>query len=185
MSNNNFKKIKKFKKASHLTKLLTLNSKQMKTNYLLPNKYKPLGWILFIGGIISGFIIAFSGYEYEPIKAKVLSIFNEGFLGANEMEYFKIIETGISSEIASIAIIFGGLIIGFSKEKIEDEFIYKLRKDSLVWAIIFNYIVLILAILFIYDLTFFHVLVYNMFTPLLFFIIRFNFLKLKSVSHEE
>jgi len=157
----------------------------MQTNYLLPNKYKILGWVLFIIGIISGFKIVFSDYEYEPIKAKVLSIFNEGFLGSTEMEYFKIIETGISSELASIAIIIGGLIIGFSKEKVEDEFIYKLRKDSLVWAILFNYLVLIITIIFIYDLTFFHVLVYNMFTPLLFFIIRFNFLKLKSRSHEE
>ncbi|WP_418604415.1 hypothetical protein [Hwangdonia sp.] len=157
----------------------------MKTNYLLPNKLKPLGWILFIGGIISGLIIVFSNYEYEPLKAKVLSIFNEGFLGSSEMEYFKIIETGISGELASVAIIIGGLIIGFSKEKVEDEFIYKLRKDSLVWAIIFNYFILLLTIVFIYDLTFFHVLVYNMFTPLLFFIIRFNFLKLKSRSHEE
>ena len=157
----------------------------MKTNYLLPNKYKILGWILFIGGIISGFTIVFSGYTQEPIRAKVLSIFNDYALGLKEMEYFAIIETGISSELASIAIIIGGLIIGFSKEKIEDEFIYKLRKDSLVWAIIFNYIILLMTIIFIYDLTFFHILVYNMFTPLLFFIIRFNFLKLKSRSHEE
>ena len=157
----------------------------MQTNYLLPNKYKIVGWILFIGGILSGLKIVFSDYEYEPIKAKVLSIFNDLTLGSNEMEYFKIIETGIAGELASIAIIVGGLLIGFSKEKVEDEFIYKLRKDSLVWAIIFNYAVLILAIAFIYEFTFFHVLVYNMFTPLLFFIIRFNFLKLKNRSHEE
>ena len=157
----------------------------MKTNYLLPNKYKPLGWILFIAGIIFGFVIVFSGYEYEPIKVKVLSIFNESFLGSESSQLFKIIETGIASELASISIIIGGLIIGFSKEKIEDEFIYKLRTDSWIWAIIFNYVVLTITILFIFDLTFFHVLVFNMFTPLLFFIIRFNFLKLKSSRNEE
>jgi H+/gluconate symporter-like permease len=157
----------------------------MKTNYLLPHKYKILGWILFIIGIIYGLIFAYSGYDYEPIQIKVLSIFNEGLLDGNDLQLFEIIETGISSELASIAIIVGGLIVGFSKEKIEDEFIYKLRKDSLVWAIIFNYFILTLTIIFIYDLSFFHVLIYNMFTPLLFFIIRFNFLKLKSKSHEE
>ena len=157
----------------------------MKTNYLLPHKYKLFGWVLFIIGIIYGLVIAYSGYEYEPIQMKVLSILHEGILDGNDLQLFKIIETGISSELASLAIIFGGLIIGFSKEKVEDEFIYKLRKDSLVWSIIFNYFVLVLTIVFIYDLTFFHVLVYNMFTPLLFFIIRFNFLKLKSRSHEE
>ena len=157
----------------------------MKSNYLLPHKYKLFGWILFIIGIIYGLVVAYSGYDHEPIQMKVLSIFHEGILDGNDLQLFKIIETGISSELASIAIIFGGLIVGFSKEKIEDEFIYKLRKDSLVWAIIFNYFVLTLTIIFIYNLTFFHVLVYNMFTPLVFFIIRFNFLKLKSRSHEE
>ena len=157
----------------------------MQTNYLLPNKFKPLGWILFIGGIVSGLIVVFSGYDYEPIKIKVLSIFNDGFLGSNDYDLFKIIETGIASELASISIIIGGLIVGFTKEKVEDEFIYKLRKDSLVWAIIFNYIILLLTIIFIYNLTFFNILVFNMFTPLLFFIIRFNFLKLKSRSDEE
>ncbi len=49
----------------------------------------------------------------------------------------------------------------------------------------FNYSVLLIAILFVYDFAFFDVLVFNMFTPLIFFILRFNFLKLKSRSHEE
>ncbi|OYX22407.1 MAG: hypothetical protein B7Z06_11705 [Flavobacteriales bacterium 32-35-8] len=88
-------------------------------------------------------------------------------------------------ELILISIIFGGLIIGFSKEKVEDEFIYKLRKDSLVWALIFNYAVLTFLIFFIYSYTFVHVMVLNMFTPLIFFIVRFNFLKLKSGSDEE
>ena len=73
----------------------------------------------------------------------------------------------------------------YTKEKIEDEFIFKLRNDSLVWAIILNYVVLLLTVIFIYEGNFFTVLVYNMFTPLIFFIIRFNFLKYKSRSHEE
>ena len=157
----------------------------MQTNYLLPNKYKTLGWILFILGISSGILTYFIPFKKEPLRIKVLSIFNDFSLGPNEMEYFKIIEEGVAFEIILLAIIFGGLIIGFSKEKIEDEFIYKLRKDSLVWAIIFNYTILTLLILFIYSFTFIHVLILNMFTPLLFFIIRFNFLKFKSRSHEE
>jgi len=76
-------------------------------------------------------------------------------------------------------------LVGFTKEKVEDEFIYKLRKDSLVWALIFNYAVLIFTIIFVYDFAFFDVLVFNMFTPLVFFVFRFNFLKFKSQSHEE
>ncbi len=157
----------------------------MRTNYLLPNKYKIFGWILFIAGIISGIIAYFTPLPTEPLKIKVLSVFNDLAFGPNEMEYFEFIETGIAFELILLAIIFGGLIIGFSKEKVEDEFTYKLRNDSLVWAIIFNYSVLTAFILFIYNFTFMHVLVLNIFTPLIFFIVRFNFLKLKYKSHEE
>lgn len=159
----------------------------MQTNYLLPNKYKKIGWLLLIIGLIIGVYVKFTDYESDILVTKVVSLIHENnFLKPEKgFSYFKIIENDIVDEIAALLIIIGGLIIGFSKEKIEDEFIYKLRKDSLVWAIITNYIILIFTILFIFDFTFFDVLVFNMFTPLLFFIIRFNFLKLKNRSHEE
>ena len=41
------------------------------------------------------------------------------------------------------------------------------------------------AIIFVYDFGFFDIMVFNMFTPLVFFILRFNFMKLKSRSNEE
>ena len=155
----------------------------MKTHYLLPNKYKLLGWILFTIGLFCGILMYILGIDDQLMVTKVFSIYSDPFMG--EAGFFKIIENGISDELVSLTIIIGGLLVGFSKEKIEDEFIYKLRTESLVWAIIFNYVVLLFTILFVYDMTFFNVLIFNMFTPLLFFIIRFNFLKLKSTSHEE
>jgi hypothetical protein len=156
----------------------------MKTNYLLPNKYKTVGWILFIIGLIGGIFIYISDYESDALTVNVLSIYNESFLGG-EKAFFQIVENSILDELIALAIIAGGLLVGFTREKVEDEYIYKLRKDSLVWAIIFNYAVLIFTIVFVYDLAFFDVLVFNMFTPLVFFIIRFNFLKHKTLSHEE
>ena len=156
----------------------------MKTNYLLPHKFKTLGWILFIFGLMGGLYVLFSNYDQDVLSIKVLSIFNDdSFL--REKGFFKIIENDVLDELVALFIIVGGLFVTFSREKVEDEFIYKLRKDSLVWAVIINYSVLVVAILFVYDFAFFDVLVFNMFTPLVFFILRFNFLKLKSRSHEE
>ncbi|MDU8887201.1 hypothetical protein RXV94_13600 [Yeosuana sp. MJ-SS3] len=156
----------------------------MQTNYLLPNKYKILGWVLFTIGLAFGIFLLLNEYESDLLNAKVLAIYYEGIFDSQD-GFFKIINNNIVDELATICIIIGGLIVGFTKEKIEDEFIYKLRKDSLVWAIIVNYLILIFTIVFIYNMTFFHVLVLNMFTPLIFFIIRFNFLKFKSQNHEE
>ena len=140
----------------------------MKSNYLLPHKFKKIGWLLLTVGLIAGVILFTNLLDNNSLKIPVLSIKN-----------------GILDEIIALIIILGGLIVGFSKEKIEDEFSYSLRKESLVWAIIVNYIVLIFTIIFVYDMTFFNILIFNMFTPLLFFIFRFNFIKLKSNSDEE
>ena len=157
----------------------------MQTNYLLPHKYKKVGWILFILGIILGLFLVSDNYESDTLSIKVLSIFDTPFSDTKTSGYFRLIENDIINEIISLFIILGGLLVGFSKEKIEDEFIHKLRYESLAWAIILNYFILVFTIIFVYNLAFFDVLVFNMFTPLLFFIIRFNFLKLKSRSHEE
>ncbi len=161
------------------------NRNEMATKYLIANKFKPLGWVLFIAGIIAGFFMMATEYESEILNIKVFAIYSGDSIFSSKEGFFRIVENSVLDEIIALGIIIGGLLVGFSREKIEDEFIYKLRKDSLVWAMLFNYFILALAILFIYDFTFFDVLVFNMFTPLIFFIIRFNFLKLKSRAHEE
>ena len=156
----------------------------MKTNFLLPNKYKIPGWILFAFGIITGILLYTDLLESEMLKMKVISIYHEGFLTDND-GFFRIIENGVLDELVALIIIIGGLLVGFSREKQEDEYIYQLRKESLVWAIIFNYVILMISIIFVFDMTFFNVLIFNMFTPLIFFVIRFNFLKRKLGGHEE
>ena len=66
----------------------------------------------------------------------------------------------------------GLFIVAFSKEKIEDEQISQLRLDSLQWAIYFNYLLLIVILIFSKDGA--HILFLNMLIPLAFFIIRFR-----------
>jgi hypothetical protein len=58
----------------------------------------------------------------------------------------------------------------------------------LVWATYVNYGVLLLAFIFVYDLSFLWIMIFNMFTILAFFIIRFNWQLYKlhnTVSNEE
>ncbi|CAM2847231.1 hypothetical protein [Flavobacterium frigoris] len=80
------------------------------TNYLLPNKFKIVGLVLFIISLILNGIIDFS---FETIGFKDLLL--------------KIAKTGV---------IFGLLLISISKEKIEDELIIKLRMQSYSYAFI-------------------------------------------------
>jgi uncharacterized RDD family membrane protein YckC len=67
-------------------------------------------------------------------------------------------------------------MVSFSKEMQEDEFIANLRLSSLLWSVWVNYIFLLIAFLFIWNFDFLNVVVYNMFTILIIFIIRFNYI---------
>lgn len=147
-------------------------SNVMKSNYLFPSQFKKIGWFLFIPGVLLGIVFLMSQSDISFFDAKVFSLVEEAIF--NDTVFFSISENNILDEIAGIFIIIGALLIAFSKEKLEDEFIAKIRLESLVWATYINYAILLLTILFIYDLVFFWVLVFNMFTILIFFIIRFN-----------
>ena len=70
--------------------------------------------------------------------------------------------------------IISGLVFAFSKEKIEDEMTEKVRLDSLVWATYFNYITFLFCTWFVYGVVYLNVLMFAVFTHLLFFVIRFN-----------
>jgi len=76
--------------------------------------------------------------------------------------------------IAFILVISGLLFIAFSKEKIEDEQISQLRLDSLQWAVYFNYLLIIISVAFLSNIDFIKVVMINIWTPLVFFIIRFK-----------
>lgn len=161
----------------------------MKTNYLLPNKYKKLGWVLFILGVIFSIIIKFSSYNFinepELLNIKVISFFDYGNPFKNDWALFRIIEKNIGVELTLITLIIGGLLIIFSKEKTEDEFTSKLRLDSMMWAFFVNFIILFFTVIFVFGINFIYVLSFNIFTPIIFFIIRFNFLKHKFRIDEE
>ena len=150
----------------------------MKTNYLFPNQFKKTGWFLFIPGLILGIVFLVHQSDVNFLNVKVFSIAQQAIFG--DTTFFSFTENNILDEITGLLIIIGALFIAFSKEKSEDEFISKIRLESLVWATYINYVILMLTIIFVHDMTFFWVLVFNMFTLLVFFIIRYNWALSKS-----
>ena len=150
----------------------------MKTHYLLPHHFKKIGWFLFIPGILIGILFLISQSEPEFLNVRVFSVAVQEFMG--KTVFFSFAKNNIIDEIIGLLLITGSIFIAFSKEKSEDEFISKIRLESLVWATYVNYIILVFAIIFIYDMLFFWVLVFNMFTILFFFIFRFNWVLYKS-----
>ena len=151
----------------------------MNSRFLITHKYKPLGWFLFGIGLVLGIILMVNDYDYPNWEVHVFPLIGEtGFWSSNPAFEWNV--NNISDEIASLLIIIGGILVAFSKTRDEDEYISKIRMESLIWATYVNYFILILAILFVFDMSFFSVLIYNMFTILLFFMVRFHYLLYKS-----
>lgn len=144
----------------------------MKANYLFPNQYKKIGWFILIPSAIMGLLTLIFDYEPDFLNFNVPAIFVDEFFG--EKHFFGIVTNNVLNEILGVLIIISSLLVAFSKERSEDEYILKIRLESLVWAVYVNYAILLISFLFIFDLSFLWVMILNMFTVLLFFIIRFN-----------
>lgn len=152
----------------------------MQQQLLLPARYKTIGWIILVPATILGIILSFTGFEAEWLNAKVFAIFNDEIFG--EKQYFSFIHTNITNTVIAVLFIIGAMLVSFSKEKNEDEFIAEIRLSSLLWAVCVSYILLLLALIFVYGTAFLSVMIYNMFTVLIIFIIRFNYLMYKNAK---
>lgn len=158
----------------------------MKTKFLFPNRYKRIGWILLIPSSILGILILFFDFNFKSLDSKVFTIYSDGF--GVEKTFMGLFDGNYVNTIAGILFLIGAILVAFSKEKQEDEFISKTRLESLVWAIYVNYAILAFCTLFFFNLEYLIVMIFNMFTILIFFIIRFYYILYrsnKSLSHEK
>jgi uncharacterized membrane protein len=84
------------------------------------------------------------------------------------------VDLNFTDEIALTGIILSLLFIAFAREEHEDEYIGSIRLKSLQWAVLVNYSLLILATWLIHGFPFIDVMMYNMLTVLIIFIVRFH-----------
>lgn len=150
----------------------------MVNQLLLPAGFKKIGWLIFIPATIAGIALAFQEFDANWVSGRVFAIINDSIFEKDRS--FQFIRTNITNTLVGTLFLVGGLLVAFSKEKEEDEFISGLRLSSLQWAVLLSYGLLLLGFLFIYGLAFMNVMIYNMFTVLVIFIARFNYLLYKS-----
>ena len=141
----------------------------MKNRFLLPAHYRKIGWVIFIPFLVLGIFSLHMEFQSDWLDFRVRSK-GGGWFDNSEIENF-------TNELASIGVLIGLIFIAFAREKVEDEFIMKLRLESLVVAVLVNYLLLFFAILLVYGADFIYVWVYNMYTVLILFIARFYWVK--------
>ena len=146
----------------------------MKTPFLLPNHFRKLGWFLFVPGLLLAILIPALSLDTEKyLNVTVFALYDSGIM--QEPKAFTWIQNSIVDELLLVLLIVGGILIGFSRLKDEDELIGKIRYESLVWATYLNYAVILFLTIFIFGFWYYNVLLYNTFTLILFFIVRFHY----------
>ena len=146
----------------------------MKTKWLFPYRFRFIGWLIFIPSAVLGLAAMYADFTINWLAANILS---HAMTIKLENSITHLVDNqNLTDELGAIGVIAGLLLIAFSRERVEDEMISQLRLEALQWSVYANYFVLIIAILTVYDTAFFNVMIYNMFTVLLVFIVRFRWL---------
>ena len=142
-------------------------------NYLFDNKYKKISGLVFYLTSIIGLYLLITHKIFDLFTLNVYSLFSESI---SDLTYGGgWIENGLGDEIFTTIIIISGLINSFSKEKIEDELISKIRLESLTMSLFISYGLVILSTFLIYNLSYMYVLVFNLFIILLLFNLIFRY----------
>lgn len=147
----------------------------MEPRFLFPHRFKLIGWIIAIPSIILGLFVLINDFSFDFLSFKIpfRYFFDEQVFDDSKNEFSSF---NFTNEIAIIGSIIGLLLAAFSKVKVEDEYVSKIRLESLQWAIYLNFALLIIATIFVHGFAFFNVVIYNMITPLIFFVVRFHYI---------
>ena len=141
----------------------------MKKNYLFPHYFQWIGWVVAIASFV---VLLLSVINDTTIRmpALYLDVF---FDDDNESGFFRMAESSMYS-IAMPLLIIGLIFIGFSEEKVEDEFVQYIRSQSLIWSTYVSAGLFILGTLLIYGFTYMYIPYLVFFVFLLLFVIKFK-----------
>jgi len=139
----------------------------MLTKILLPHHFQKIGWVMILP-----FSVLLFAVNYLSFELSWLSITNPQASGLSG--FFDPDKTNYTLEFALIGVFVALFLIAFSKEKQEDEYIQKLRLDSLLLAFYIYTFILILGTLLFYGFGYLEFRGYNMFTIQIIFIARFK-----------
>jgi hypothetical protein len=137
----------------------------MRSSLLLPEKYKRIGLALFLPALVLGIMVQFFDFQFAFLTLHQ---------GKNDLTRILDSEINFTDELALTGLILGMLFMAFARERNEDEYINRIRLESLQWAVIVNYVLLLVATWLVHGFGYLHVMIYNMLTILLIFLLRFH-----------
>jgi len=142
---------------------------------LLPHSLKKYGWMLSIPSFCIGAYYVFTGSDFTWLTANVPAVLadgSEGFLGGN-CAFFTMTKNDLTDELIASALLVGLYLLSFTREKVEDEYISRIRAESMLWAVFVQMMVFLVALWTIYGMPFWTFMLINLYLLPLVFVVRY------------
>jgi len=148
-------------------------------NLLLPYYFKLIGIFLLVTGIALAIFYIWFDFRFTIPVFAVYSVFLE-------TKIFETFRTNFADELTLLFLICGLGMIVFSRQKTEFTGLDLIRFKALSLAVITNTVFLLLSVIFVYGSGFMGILVFNVISLFVFYLIIFFFIKRKkSVEKSE
>lgn len=152
----------------------------METKLLFPNRFKKLGWVLLVPGLVLTIVIEMEILPYHFNKndtfvrwATIKNMHPIPFIEKPNVNGNREPENVIN-ELAMSFVAIGFLLVAFTREKKEDEYISKIRSDSFVWSFYLYVAAIFIVIWTSYSLDFIFVITWLVLLPPIIFLLRFH-----------
>ena len=157
----------------------------MKKNYLLPHNFKLIGLIMLVPFLVVCILLLLGPCEGDWFLVNVPALLTLDL--ASTSEWFGITKTDPVNEICMLGLLVSLVFLALSKEKDEDEMTAVVRMQSFVWSFWCTAILMLVAILFVYDYAFLLFAFASMFVCFILYICKFNYemIKIRRSQNEE
>ena len=157
----------------------------MKQNYLLPHGFKRVGLIMLVPFLVACIWLLCGPCEGDWFIVDVPALFTLDI--ASTSEWFGMTATDPVNEICMLGLLVSVVFIALSKEKDEDEMTAVVRMQSFVWGFWCTAILMLVAILFFYDLAFMYFAFASVFVCFIMYICKFNYemIKIRRTENEK
>ena len=147
----------------------------MKKNYLLPHKFKLIGLVMLVPFLTACIWLLLGPGECDLLFINVPVLVTIDIDLISTGRWFGITRTDPVNEICMLGLLVSLVFIALSKEKDEDEMTAVVRMRSFVWSFWCTAILLLVAILFVYDYAFLMFAFASMFVCFILYICKFNY----------
>ena len=154
-------------------------------NYLLPHGFKRVGLIMLVPFLAACIWLLCGPCEGDWFLVDVPALFTLDL--ASTSEWFGMAATDPVNEICMLGLLVSLVFLALSKEKDEDEMTAVVRMQSFVWSFWCTAILILVAILFVYDLAFMYFAFASIFVCFIMYICKFNYemIKIRRIENEK